>query len=182
MARIRVARDDELPGLRALERASGEPFRGIGMAAIADEEPTSLADMSHYQRAGRAWVITEDGPPVGFLLAFPVDGRLHIAQVSVHPTAARRGLGRALIEHVAGEAAADGITELSLTTYTEVPWNAPFYRRLGFIELPEDRLGPGLRAIRELERAAGLDRWPRATMIREACPSEPASGEPGRAR
>jgi GNAT superfamily N-acetyltransferase len=168
MARIRVARDDELPGLRELERAAGEPFRGIGMAVIADEDPTSLADLSHYQRTGQAWVITEgDRPPVGFLLAHPVDGRLHIAQVSVHPSAARRGLGRELIEHAAGEAVAGGAGALSLTTYTEVPWNGPYYRRLGFVELPEAELGPGLRAIRKLEREAGLDRWPRTAMIRE---------------
>jgi GNAT superfamily N-acetyltransferase len=168
MSQIRVARDDELPGLRELERASGEPFRDLGMAVIADEDPTSLADLAHYQRSGRAWVITEDGPPIGFLLAHPVDGRLHIAQVSVHPSVARRGLGRALIEHAAAEAVAAGAAELSLTTYTEVPWNGPYYRRLGFTELPEARLGPGLRAIRELERGAGLDRWPRAAMVRRS--------------
>ncbi len=163
-----MARQDELPGLRALEQASGEPFRDIGMAMIADEDPTSLADLSHYQRAGRAWVITDGGPALGFLLAHPVDERLHIAQVSVHPDAARRGLGRELIEHAGGEALAAGTAELSLTTYLEVPWNAPYYRRLGFVELAEGELGPGLRAIREMERGAGLDRWPRLAMVRAA--------------
>lgn len=159
-----------MPGLRDLERVAGEVFRAIGMAEIADAEPLSLAELAHYQSAGRAWVVTLPsvgaGAPVGYLVAEPVDGALHIAQVSVHPKATGRGLGRALIEHVAEVAVATGATRLSLTTYVEVPWNGPYYRRLGFTELPERELGPGLRAIRELERKAGLDRWPRAAMVR----------------
>jgi GNAT superfamily N-acetyltransferase len=164
--RIRPLAADELTEVRDLERASGEPFRSIGMGEIADEEPLSLSDLRHYLAAGRAWVITEAGPAdrmLGFLLAEPVDTRLHIAQVSVHPSASRRGLGRRLIEHLAGSA---GIRGLSLTTYADVPWNGPYYRTLGFGQLPDEELGPGLTAIREAERRAGLDRWPRIAMIR----------------
>jgi GNAT superfamily N-acetyltransferase len=179
--RIRLVREAELPLLREIERASGEIFRDIGMAEIAEDEPLSLAELGHYQRAGRAWVSTDgaasaaqdaptasgaEGVPVAFLLAEPVDGHLHIAQVSVHPAAAGRRLGAALIEHLAGLAAEQGAAGLTLTTYRDVPWNAPYYRRLGFTEIPGARLSSGLRAIRELERTAGLDRWPRLAMFR----------------
>ncbi|MDT7611793.1 MAG: hypothetical protein QOG96_6296 [Pseudonocardiales bacterium] len=180
--RIRLAREDELPLLREVERASGEIFRDIGLAEIADDEPLSLTELGHYQRAGRAWVTTESGGEDGgaagtevggaggkllaFLLAEPVDGNLHIAQVAVHPAAAGRRLGAALIEHVARLAVADRAPRLTLTTYREVPWNAPYYRTLGFGEIPEPELGPRLRLIRDLERKAGLDRWPRVAMSR----------------
>jgi GNAT superfamily N-acetyltransferase len=168
--RLRLVRQEELPLLRDIERASGEIFRDIGMAEIADDEPLSLAELAHYQEAGRAWVISEggtaDGKLVAFLLAEPVDGNLHVAQVSVHPAAAGRRLGQALIEHLARLAAGQGAAGLTLTTYRDVPWNAPYYRRLGFIEIPEARLSPGLRAIRDLERTAGLDSWPRVAMFR----------------
>jgi GNAT superfamily N-acetyltransferase len=172
--RIRLAREDELPLLREVERASGEIFRDIGLAEIADDEPLSLTELGHYQRAGRAWVTTESGGADGgaggkllaFLLAEPVDGNLHIAQVAVHPAAAGRRLGAALIEHLARLAVADRAPRLTLTTYREVPWNAPYYRTLGFGEIPEPELGPRLRLIRDLERKAGLDRWPRVAMSR----------------
>lgn len=168
--RLRLVRQEELPLLRDIERASGEIFRDIGMAEIAEDEPLSLAELAHYQEAGRAWAIADggaaDGKLVAFLLAEPVDGNLHVAQVSVHPAAAGRRLGQALIEHLARLAAEQGAAGLTLTTYRDVPWNAPYYRRLGFIEIPEQRLRPGLRAIRELERNAGLDRWPRVAMFR----------------
>jgi hypothetical protein len=46
-----------------------------------------------------------------------------------------------------------------------VPWNAPYYERLGFRRV--DDLTPGLRAIRAAEAARGLDRWPRVAMRRD---------------
>jgi GNAT superfamily N-acetyltransferase len=95
-----------------------------------------------------------------------VDGAAHIEQVSVQPDDARRGIGRALIER-AGEWARDrGLSALTLTTYVEVPWNGPYYERLGFRYLTAAEETPGLRAIRAHERAAGLDAWPRACMRR----------------
>jgi GNAT superfamily N-acetyltransferase len=167
---VRGARRGELPGLRELERRSGEPFRAFGMADVAEDEPSSLAELEHYRVAGRAWVITEahapDSRPLGYLLAEPVDGGMHIAQVSVDPAAAGRRLGAALIEHLAEVAAGQGFVALTLTTFRDVPWNAPYYRRLGFVDIPDAELGAGLRAIRELERQAGLDHWPRLAMIR----------------
>jgi GNAT superfamily N-acetyltransferase len=167
--RIRLAREDELPLLREVERASGEIFRDIGLAEIADDEPLSLTELGHYRHAGRAWVTADGGAAgkvVAFLLAEPVDGNLHVAQVAVHPAAAGRRLGAGLIEHLARLAAADHAPGLTLTTYREVPWNAPYYRTLGFAEIAEPEIGPGLRAIRDLERKAGLDRWPRIAMFR----------------
>jgi hypothetical protein len=55
---------------------------------------------------------------------------------------------------------------LTLTTYSEVPWNGPYYERLGFRYLAPEEQRCGLRAIRERERQAGLDAWPRAAMSR----------------
>ncbi|MFF7865349.1 GNAT family N-acetyltransferase [Streptomyces qaidamensis] len=163
--RIRPATPAELPALQDIERAAGAPFRDLGMPEIADDEPPALDVLEHYRRAGRCWVAS--GPqdrPVAYLLAEPVDGALHVEQVSVHPRAARRGVGRALLAHAADRARGEGLTSLTLTTFTDVPWNAPYYERLGFRPLPEADLTPGLRAIRASEAELGLDRWPRVCM------------------
>jgi ribosomal protein S18 acetylase RimI-like enzyme len=45
--------------------------------------------------------------------------------VSVHPRCARRGVGRALIDHLADHARATGAPALTLTTFADVPWNGP---------------------------------------------------------
>jgi predicted N-acetyltransferase YhbS len=164
--RIRPAATADLPLLQDLERAAGECFRGIGMPEIADDEPLSLDELARYQRMDLAWVAAEADRPVAYLLAEPVDGALHIEQVSVHPEWAGRRIGRALIEHPAARAAADGLDSLTLTTFTEVAWNAPYYARCGFAPIAPGDLTPGLRAIREQEAAHGLDRWPRVCMRR----------------
>ncbi|GIH20277.1 GNAT family N-acetyltransferase [Rugosimonospora africana] len=166
--RIRAATAAELDVLRDIERAAGECFRDLGMAEIADDEPFPVDVLAGYQRTGRAWV-TADGAdrPVAYLITDPVDGNVHVEQVSVHPDHARRGLGRALLEHVAERAAAGGVPALTLTTFAEVPWNAPYYLRCGFRVVDEARWTPGLRAIREREAAHGLDRWPRVVMRRD---------------
>ncbi|MFF2777608.1 GNAT family N-acetyltransferase [Streptomyces sp. NPDC058052] len=168
--RIRVAAPAELPLLQSIERAAGEPFRTLGMTAIADDEPLPLDVLEGYRAAGRAWVAVDGTDrPVAYLLADTVDGAAHIEQVSVHPEAARRGVGRALIEHLASAAREEGLTALTLTTFTEVPWNAPYYSRLGFRPLAETdpALTDGLRAISTAEAAHGLAAWPRVCMRRD---------------
>ncbi|MGY1825546.1 hypothetical protein [Blastococcus sp. SYSU DS0541] len=70
------------------------------------------------------------------------------------------------IEHAAAQAVATGVPALILTTFEDVPWNAPHYRRCGFRVLDEREWTPGLRAIREREAAHGLDRWARVCMRR----------------
>lgn len=54
----------------------------------------------------------------------------------------------------AGEA---GMPAVTLTTFSDVPWNAPLYRQLGFRVLRDEEIGPGLRAVRDEETAHGLD-------------------------
>lgn len=167
--RIRPSTIEELPVLQDIERAAGLCFRDIGMDEIADDEPLTLEELGTYQRAGRAWVAVNGADrAVAYLITDPVDGNMHIEQVSVHPGSARRGLGRALIEHAAGRAAAEGAGALTLTTFVDVAWNAPYYAaRCGFRTLGEDELTPGLREIRRSEAVHGLDRWPRVCMRRE---------------
>lgn len=165
---IRLARHDDLPTLPDIERAAGAPFRDLGMHAVADGEPPGVPTLRSFQRDGRVWVYVDgDDRPVAYVLAEVVDGQAHVDQVSVHPSHAGNGIGRRLIDRVDEWAAEHGLTELTLTTFVDVPWNGPYYQRLGFRYLREDELGEGLRAIREREAALGLDRWPRAAMIRE---------------
>ncbi|MFF0446795.1 GNAT family N-acetyltransferase [Streptomyces sp. NPDC004609] len=166
--RIRPAEAAELPLLQDIERAAGEPFRALGMAEIADDEPPALDLLERYRSAGRAWVSAdEEGLPLAYLIHDTVDGAAHVEQVSVHPAAAHRRLGSGLIGHLASRAASDGLTALTLTTFAEVPWNAPYYARLGFRTLGESELTEGLREIRRAEKEHGLDRWPRVCMRRE---------------
>ncbi|MEV6924761.1 GNAT family N-acetyltransferase [Dactylosporangium sp. NPDC051485] len=164
---LRAVRLDDLPVLQDIERAAGQCFRDIGMPEIAEDEPLPLGELARYHHTGLAWVVANNADaPVAYLIADRVDGNLHIEQVSVHPDSARRGLGRSLLEHLAAHATGEGTPALTLTTFTQVPWNAPYYARCGFQPMDDSGLTPGLRKIRERETAHGLDRWPRVCMRR----------------
>lgn len=166
--RIRAAHINELPLLQDIESAAGRCFRDIGMPEIADDEPLSLGELARYQQTGLAWVAVDQvNAPVAYLIAEHVDGDLHVEQVSVHPDGARRGIGRSLLNHLADQAVAGGVPGLTLTTFTDVPWNAPYYARCGFHSLADSSLGPGMRDIRRREAVHGLDRWPRVCMRRD---------------
>lgn len=161
----RTARPDELDALREIESAAAEAFRELGMHEIADDEPPTTDELATFQVDGRAWVAVDaTDHPVGYLLVSTVDGNAHIDQVSVHPGHARQGLGRALIEAAAGWARNHALTGLTLTSFAQVPWNAPYYERLGFQALTDEQITSGLREIREHEATLGLDTWPRVVM------------------
>ena len=162
---IRLARPDELVALQQVENASGELFRTVGMPEIADDDPLPLDVLTHVQALGQVWVAA-DPLPVAWIAVEEVDGCAHVEQVSVHPDQARRGIGRELIDHVGGWAAARGLGGLTLTTFRDVPWNGPYYERLGF--RPVTDLTPGLAAVVEQETARGLDPTTRTCLRREA--------------
>jgi ribosomal protein S18 acetylase RimI-like enzyme len=141
------------------------------MPEIAAAEPMTVEAMEAYRRAGRAWVLLADGTsgaiPVAYALVDVVDGAAHIEQISVDPAFARQGLGRRLIDHAAAEARREARTAVTLTTFRDVPWNAPYYARCGFRVLAEPELGPELRAKRDEEAAYGLDPALRVCMRRD---------------
>ncbi|MCO5993671.1 GNAT family N-acetyltransferase [Actinoallomurus rhizosphaericola] len=169
--RIRAARVDELAILQDIEVAAGRWFRDVGMPEIAGDEPLPLDELTRFQEAGMAWVAADPGDrPVAYLIAARIDAGVHVEQVSVHPGSARQGVGRSLLDHVAAWAEAAGEPALTLTTFEDVPWNAPYYVRCGFRRLAEAELTPALRAIRRREAALGLDRWPRVCMVRPLAP------------
>ena len=162
---IRPARLDDLERVQAIEAAAGEAFRSIGMDTVADDEPPNLDELAAYVRSGRAWVAADgNDEPVGYILVEEIDSCVHIAQVSVHPRHARQKIGSRLIQTAACWGAANELTEMTLTTFEHVPWNAEYYRRLGFRTVPEELWTEGLRLVVEREAVLDLAAWPRVVM------------------
>ena len=107
--RIRAARAAEIPRLRQLDWDAEQIFGDIGMPEITEFEPPPHAQLADSQRAGLLWVAAdEDDEPASFLMAVLLDGCLHVEQLSTDPASARRGLGRALLDHAADQARAAG--------------------------------------------------------------------------
>ncbi|MGW6096341.1 GNAT family N-acetyltransferase [Streptomyces sp. NPDC055157] len=171
--RTRLANRDDLVLLPGIQLAAGDAFRDIGMADVADSPPPSVEEFAAYQRAGRAWVVTgtADETPRGFVIIDLVDGCAHIEQVSIHPSVAGHGLGGRLLDHVTFWAAERSLLAMTLITFRAVPWNAPYYRRLGFQEMDATQVTPGLRTLLNAEIEFGLDPAARVCMRRPLTPT-----------
>jgi GNAT superfamily N-acetyltransferase len=155
---IRAAAPNDFDTIRDIERAAGQLFAEIGMDEIANDEPPSLEELGEYRDRGHAWVLADAGDaPIGFALVDVVDGCAHIEQVSVHPRHHRRGYGRRLIDHITDWARARVMPAVTLTTFRDVPWNAPYYELCGFRTLTQAELTPELAAVRAHEAEEGLD-------------------------
>lgn len=152
---VRPARPGDVTALPAIERAAGERFRDYPeLAWLAEGDVISAEQHLDYAERGLSWLALANDQPVGFILAETHVSSLFIVELSVHLDWQGKGIGRRLIACVADQARKRGLASLTLTTFRDVPWNAPFYARLGFEMITT--LTPELREKREEETAHGL--------------------------
>jgi GNAT superfamily N-acetyltransferase len=157
---VRLARAPELALLPAIERRAAERFatypHDLGIR-IEDAPPTSLEALHAANDDGRVLVAADDaGTPVGFALMTDLGLFAHLEEMDVQPEHGGKGLGAALIEAVCAWANRHGFTAVTLSTFRDVPWNAPFYARHGFAIVEPDDLPPELLRVVEAERGRGL--------------------------
>ena len=106
---------------------------------------------------GTLWVVLDASrQSVGYALLRIDDGFALLAQMDVQPEHGRKGLGTALVRIVADYLRTRNMPALYLTTFTHVPWNAPFYAHLGFVALDEEEQPPFIKNIVDEERRYGL--------------------------
>lgn len=177
MIRIRLASADELYKIAPVEKAAAEAFREIGMDAVADDAPIAESELLRAVEEQRLWVAVEYGVLKAYLLGDFLPQSLHIDQVTVHPDASRRGLGALMIESVSADPRSKERGLITLTSFANVPWNAPYYERIGFLDIPESDWPEGVAAKVAEEQESGLASWPRVVMQR-VIPEEPAAFPP----
>ena len=160
---LRPARAVEVETIRDLERASAQRFIGL-MDDIAADEPTPAAMLARRIAQDGLQVAEAEGLIAGFVMFRPLEGGLYIEQLDVLPALAGRRIGAALLDAVASRL--DAGAALVLSTFRDVPWNAPYYARLGFMEVVA--LTPAMAQIRAEHLARGLDETARVFMARPA--------------
>ncbi len=164
--RIQPAEPDAVDRLPGIEVAAAAIFPDEDIAPKLREDGLPLEVFRRAAREGRLWtaVTASAGQPVGFAMATIVGGSAHLFEIDVHPDHGRRGLGAALVGAVMEWARGQGFSSVTLTTFRHLPWNAPYYRRLGFAEIPEAELTRELAEQLDREEEGGLDRSKRVAM------------------
>ena len=154
---VRVAEQADLAELASIDERAEAIFRVAGhdLPRLPFDED-ALADAR--------LVLVVDEPAVGFAWVDEVDGVAHLRELAVLPGAMRRGHGGRLLEAACVWAAEQGYPAMTLTTFADIAWNAPFYAARGFV--PDDAPGPQLAARRAHEREVGLDAVGRRVVMR----------------
>ena len=104
--------------------------------------------------------------PVGFALLTEVEDFIHLKELDVHPEHGRKGLGTRLMHRIIEWARQEQYPFMTLTTFIHLPWNAPFYEKLGFKALAPEELTPALQELLQSEVAYGLPAENRVAMLR----------------
>lgn len=134
---IEAAADAVLALAGLPEASSAEDYRQAHFVLVAEQNSEQNSEL------------------LGFARMDEIDNQAHLEQISVLPEASRQGIGRALLEAGKAWARAAGYQQMTLCTFRDVPFNAPFYARCGFAVV-ENPVGD-LLGLRAHERELGLD-------------------------
>ncbi len=161
---IRPSMPSDHPVLQDIEVRAGELFRDVGMADIADAAPPSEEELT--EAAAVLVAVDDAGGLVGYARVELVGEGAHLEQISVLPDQGGQGIGTALLDAVIDWAREGGFGSVTLTTFRDVPFNAPLYAKRGFVEVPEPEWSAAIADLVTEEARHGLDPTQRVVMRR----------------
>lgn len=126
---IRLGRREDLVLLPEIERAAAKVF------PVDRVDPYATRGISELQNAlteKLLWIAETKHQVIGFALCCQYDTYLNLREVSVHPDFSQQGVGRTLLSCIIENARLRESSGVTLTTFSDFQWNAPFYRSLGF--------------------------------------------------
>ena len=164
---IRLARADDAPAMAAIEADAATALQQSALLAGLTIPPGRDAD-AYRQLIARGHCLSASTPDglVGFAACMPQGRELHLVEMSVAHARQGHGIGAALLTAVAIDAGNGGFRAVTLTTFREIAWNAPFYARHGYTIIKDLAAHPRLAGELDTEVAAGLLRDSRCAMIR----------------
>ncbi|WP_435418584.1 GNAT family N-acetyltransferase [Parerythrobacter aurantius] len=164
---LRLARPGDAEQMPAIEARAGRLFDTIeGLAGLAGQHIVPVERLQRFIRKGHCLVAHVGERMAGWLANEPFGRELHIWEFNVDPDFQQRGIGAGLLRACLIDAANSGFKAVTLTTFRDVPWNAPFYHRLGFDEVTALDAHPRLAGELAVEVDHGLPADRRCAMIR----------------
>jgi len=142
---IRPATEKDFPYLPDVENDAGALFADFGLSEISAFGSSPENFYRSLPKGSIVLVAMDAAWIVGFSVGLVVDGQAYLREVSVRRSHAKQGIGKRLVEGVIQWAVTQDFRAITLTTFLDLPFNAPFYRNLGFQEfrLHRRRIGIG---------------------------------------
>lgn len=165
---ICLAREEDIPKLAGVERSAAKIFRHVGKHFLLDGPTVAPSLLRSMAASKHLWVaIEEAGEPVGFIGGYELRGSFYVAEISIAEAAQGKGIGKTLMRCMVEDVKIEGFLEVTLVTYRDLPWNGPWYRRLGFEEVEVGLMGKEYERLLEAEKEHGIDIEERCIMRME---------------
>ncbi len=163
---LRLARPGDEEHMPIIEKAAATLFADVpGLPDLDPDDTWEPSELLRLIRKGHSLVTHVGEQMVGFLASEPFSRELHVWELDVLPEFQGRGIGAGLIRAAQIDARNSGFKALTLTTFRDVAWNAPFYERLGFEEVTALDAHPRLAGSLAIEAENGLPAERRCAMI-----------------
>ena len=157
MADIRLAHINDLDYLADVEKAAASIYPK-GHIPADQEGQTFPSNELHKALNNELLFCAEvENKIVGFAACHPYKKCLHLDEISVRPNYGQQGIGSALVKEVIKKSLTLSLKGISLTTFSDIPWNAPFYEKLGFEILEENNIPRHVQTMLNEERRIGWD-------------------------
>ena len=151
---IDAAGPSDIPRLIEIDKEAGRLFEPTGLlsaAALDDHVPEDVL-IEALRKNLLILARHEDAKPVGFALVSLREDCLYLDQISVSPAFGKRGIGTKLMRHVEVRAIEFDRLSIVLSTFRDVPWNAPFYSSLGYKIIKRRHMQPFMLSIEDAQR------------------------------
>lgn len=165
---IRLAHFSEVPDIQNIERAAASLFSKEDIPADLVGKVIPASDVIRGIKDELLLVAATQTQVVGFLLADLIGSHCYIEELNVLPEYGRQGIGRRLVEQIIQIAQSHHCDAVTLTTFSHVPWNGPFYETLGFKTMQTKKMADYLADYLMDQRRNGLSN--RIAMIKTLAP------------
>jgi GNAT superfamily N-acetyltransferase len=154
---VRPACDADFEQLPEIQAASRELLIAVDHAEVLCMPVVSGPLIRAAAREGGLIVAACADDIVGFGLCERIGRFSHLHQMSVRPRCVGHGIGSTILCRLLKAAKRREDEAMTLITYTDIPWNRPFYARRGFIDVPLSEAPEYLSRLLAGERALGVD-------------------------
>lgn len=155
---IELASREHLGTIPAIELAASAMFSEADLPPDIRYRVTDADTLYKAQSESRLWMaLTGDRRPVGFAMTDTIAGAAHLEEMDVMPEFGRQGIGTRLLETTINWARDNHFARLTLVTFRHLPWNAPFYEKMGFVVMADSEIDDRLVSLLEEEGKAGID-------------------------
>ena len=163
---IRLARPEDAEGFHDVEEDAARLLAEEPSLQGLPVPPSRSAEEYRGMIAQRHCLTAVSGSKVvGFAATRRIGRELHLHEISVATAFQRMHIGATLINALKIDARNAGVRAITLHTYRDIAWNAPFYARHGFEIIQDLDAYPRLKAGQDAAVEFGLPRERRCAMI-----------------